>query len=65
MSKLCPKVLLEGTRLTHKTEIALTLNEHPGFVGPRRYHYPSPLVSARINSRGSAVSRSSNANKRP
>ena len=46
MSKLCPKVLLEGTRLTHKTEIALTLNDHPGFVGPRRYRYPSPLVSA-------------------
>jgi len=46
MAKLCPKVLLEGTRLTLKTEIALALNEHPGFVGPRRYRYPSPLVSA-------------------
>lgn len=44
--KLCPKVILEGTRLTGKTEIALALNEHPGFVGPRRYRYPSPLVSA-------------------
>ena len=44
--KLCPKVILEGTRLTGKTEIALALNEHPRFVGARRYRYPSPLVSA-------------------
>lgn len=40
--KVCPKVIHEGTRLTGKTEIALALNEHPGFVGPRRYRYPSP-----------------------
>ena len=46
MSKLCPKVILEGTRLTGKTELAFALNEHPRFVGPRRYRYPSPLVSA-------------------
>ncbi|MGD8451198.1 MAG: hypothetical protein PVJ57_05215 [Phycisphaerae bacterium] len=45
-SKLCPKIILEGTRLTLKTEIAFRLNEHPGFVGPRRYRYHSPLVSA-------------------
>lgn len=44
--KLCPKVILEGTRLTHKTDIAFRLNEHPGFVGPRKYRYHSPLVSA-------------------
>lgn len=43
--KLCPKVILEGTRLTFKTEIAFTLNEHPGFVGPRKYRYHSPLIS--------------------
>lgn len=43
--KLCPKVILEGTRLTLKTEIAFTLNEHPGFVGPRKYRYHSPLIS--------------------
>lgn len=43
--KLCPKVILEGTRLTHKTEIAFRLNEHPGFVGPRKYRYHSPIVS--------------------
>ncbi len=45
-SKLCPKIILEGTRLTHKTDIAFTLNEHPRIVGPRKYRYHSPLVSA-------------------
>ena len=44
--KLCPKIILEGTRLTRKTEIAFVLNEHPRVVGPRRYRYHSPLVSA-------------------
>jgi hypothetical protein len=44
--KLCPKIILEGTRLTFKTEIAFRLNEHPGFVGPRKYRYHSPLISA-------------------
>jgi hypothetical protein len=46
MSKLCPKVILEGTRLTFKTDIAFALNEHPRIVGPRKYRYHSPLVSA-------------------
>lgn len=44
-TKLCPKIILEGTRLTHKTDLAFALNEHPGFVGPRRYRYHSPVVS--------------------
>ena len=44
--KLCPKIILEGTRLTHKTEIAFRLNEHPGIVGPRKYRYHSPIISA-------------------
>ncbi len=43
--KLCPKLILEGTRLTGKTELAFTLNEHPGMVGPRKYRYHSPLIS--------------------
>lgn len=43
---LCPKVILEGTRLTGKTDLAFALNEHPRFVGPRKYRYHSPLVSA-------------------
>lgn len=45
-SKLCPKIILEGTRLTFKTDIAFALNEHPRIVGPRRYRYHSPLISA-------------------
>jgi hypothetical protein len=45
MPKLVPKVILEGTRLTQKTEIAFALNEHPRVVGPRKYRYHSPVVS--------------------
>jgi len=44
--KLTPKIILEGTRLTHKTDIAFALNEHPRIVGPRKYRYHSPLISA-------------------
>ena len=46
MPKLCPKLILEGTRLTHKTDLAFALNEHPRIVGPRKYRYHSPLISA-------------------
>jgi hypothetical protein len=45
MSKLTPKIIIEGTRLTFKTELAFTLNEHPRVVGPRKYRYHSPLIS--------------------
>ncbi|MFN8497064.1 MAG: hypothetical protein U0641_04350 [Anaerolineae bacterium] len=45
MAKLTPKVILEGTRLTYKTDIAFALNEHPRVVGPRKYRYHSPLIS--------------------
>jgi hypothetical protein len=45
-SKMCPKIILEGPRLTFKTDIAFALNEHPRIVGPRRYRYHSPLISA-------------------
>jgi len=44
--KLCPKLILEGTRLTHKTDLAFVLNEHPRIVGPRKYRYHSPVISA-------------------
>lgn len=43
--KMTPKIILEGTRLTFKTEIAFELNQHPRVVGPRKYRYHSPLVS--------------------
>jgi hypothetical protein len=46
VSKLVPKIILEGTRLTFKTDIAFALNEHPRIVGPRKYCYHSPLISA-------------------
>ena len=45
-AKLCPKIILEGTRLTLKTELAFALNDHPRIVGPRKYRYHSPIVSA-------------------
>jgi hypothetical protein len=44
--KSCPKIILEGTRLTLKTEIAFALNEDARIVGPRKYRYHSPLISA-------------------
>jgi hypothetical protein len=46
MKKMVPKIILEGTRLTFKTEIAFALNEHPRLVGLRKYRYHSPLISA-------------------
>jgi hypothetical protein len=47
--KRCPKVILEGTRLTGKTELAFALNEHPRIVGVRKYRYHAPIVSAEWN----------------
>jgi len=44
-NKLCPHLILEGTRLTHKTDLSFALNEHPRIVGPRKYRYHSPVVS--------------------
>jgi hypothetical protein len=46
MPELTPKIILEGTRLTPKTDLAFALNEHPAVVGRRRYRYHSPLISA-------------------
>jgi hypothetical protein len=47
--KLCPKLILEGTRLTGKTDLALALNENPRITGVRKYRYHSPVVSAEWN----------------
>jgi hypothetical protein len=49
VKKLAPKVILEGTRLTGKTDLAFALNESPRIVGVRRYRYHSPIVSAEWN----------------
>jgi len=46
LPKLCPKVILEGTRLTNKTDVAFALNSAPRLVGARRYQYHSPIISA-------------------
>jgi len=43
-NKLCPKIILEGTRLTFKTEIAFELNEHPRIVGPRGFAFDNATV---------------------
>jgi hypothetical protein len=49
VTKLCPKLILEGTRLTGKTDLALALNEDPRIVGVRKYRYHSPIISAEWN----------------
>jgi hypothetical protein len=46
-TKRCPKVILEGTRLTSKTDLAFALN--PRIVGVRKYRYHSPIVSGEWN----------------
>lgn len=45
MPKLCPKVILEGTRLTGKTDLAFDLSDHPRVTGARKYRYHHPLIS--------------------
>lgn len=44
--KLTPNVLLQGTQLTHRTDLAFALNDYAPFIGPRKYRYHPPLVSA-------------------
>jgi hypothetical protein len=41
-----PKVILEGTHLTLKTDIAFALAEHPRIVGQRKHRYHLPLISS-------------------
>lgn len=45
MPKLVPKIILEGTRLTSKTEVAFGLAECPKLVGTRKYRYHNPVIS--------------------
>lgn len=49
-SRLCPKIIIEGARLTLKTEIAFALNEHPRVVGERKTRHRSPIISAEWSS---------------
>ena len=41
-----PKIILEGTHLTRKTDIAFLLAEHPRLVGKRKHRWHIPLVSS-------------------
>lgn len=41
-----PKIILEGTHLTLKTDIAFALSEHPRIIGHRRHRWHIPLVSS-------------------
>lgn len=46
-----PKVILEGTHLTKKTDVALALAEHPEIVGERLHRWHIPLVSSEWETR--------------
>jgi hypothetical protein len=41
-----PKIILEGTHLTLKTDIAFALVEHPRIIGERKHRWHVPLVSS-------------------
>ncbi|MBP9924010.1 MAG: hypothetical protein KBF92_09280 [Bacteroidia bacterium] len=41
-----PKIILEGTHLTHKTDIAFAIAESPRIVKGRIHRYHLPLISA-------------------
>jgi hypothetical protein len=41
-----PKIILEGTHLTLKTDIAFALAEHPRVIGNRKHRWHLPLVSS-------------------
>jgi hypothetical protein len=49
-SKLCPEIILEGTRLAFKTEIVFALNAHSRIVGLSRYRF-----ARRLPRRGGAL----------
>jgi hypothetical protein len=46
-----PKILLEGTHLTLKTDIAFALAEHVDIIGHRRHRWHIPLISAEWQTR--------------
>jgi len=41
-SKLTPTIILEGTRLTHRTDLAFALRVHSRIVGPRKDRVHAP-----------------------
>lgn len=50
-----PKILLEGTHLTRKTDVAFALAEHPVIIGERRHRWHIPLISAEWETRSDNV----------
>lgn len=46
-----PKIILEGTHLTLKTDIAFALAEHPRIIGERKHRWHIPLVSSEWETR--------------
>lgn len=46
-----PKILLEGTHLTRKTDVAFALAEHRDVIGSRRRRWHIPLLSAEWETR--------------
>jgi hypothetical protein len=46
-----PKILLEGTHLTRKTDVAFQLAEHPRIIGDRRRRWHIPLISSEWETR--------------
>jgi len=46
-----PKIILEGTHLTLKTDIAFALAEHPRVIGQRKHRWHIPLVSSEWETR--------------
>ena len=46
-----PKILLEGTHLTRKTDVAFALAEHVEIVGHRKRRWHIPLISAEWETR--------------
>lgn len=46
-----PKILLEGTSLTRKTDTAFELAEHPRIIGDRHHRWHIPLVSSEWETR--------------
>jgi len=49
-----PKILLEGTHLTRKTDVAFALAEHPDVIGHRMRRWHIPLMSAEWETRSGA-----------
>ncbi len=55
-----PKIVLEGTHLTRKTDVAFALAEHPDIIGVRQRRWHIPLLSAEWETRSAMAPTKSN-----